>query len=93
MYLRLDYRAYKRLELQLRHWEQIETAHTSVDGFYHKALRLDIGDLTLEIQGPAVKAPLRETNGETGLPLADPAPVTELRAVREQRCDDDPEDW
>lgn len=60
VYLRLDYRAYKKLEEQLRNWDQIETAHTTVDGYYHKALRLDIGDLTLEIQGPAVKEPLRE---------------------------------
>lgn len=60
LYLRLDYRQYKHLEDQLRTWEKIETSHTSVDGFYHKALRLDIGDLCLEIQGPAVKGPIRE---------------------------------
>ena len=60
VYLRLDDRQYKHLEAQLRDWERVETSHTSVDGYYHKALRLDIGDLTLEIQGPAVKAPIRE---------------------------------
>lgn len=60
LYVRLDYRQYKHLEEQLRNWEKVETSHTTVDGFYHKALRLDIGDLTLEIQGPAVKEPLRE---------------------------------
>lgn len=60
VYLRLDYRQYKRFEEQLRNWEKIETSHTTVDGFYHKAIRLDIGDLTLEVQGPAVKEPLRE---------------------------------
>lgn len=60
MYLRLDYRQYKQLEKQLRNWESVETSHTTVDGYYHKALRLDIGDLTLEIQGPAVKEPIRE---------------------------------
>jgi hypothetical protein len=60
VYLRLDYRQYKRLEAQLRDWKGIETSHTSVDGYYHKALRLDIGDLTLEVQGPAVKAPIRD---------------------------------
>lgn len=58
IYLRLDYREYKRLEEQLRVWEQIETSHTSVNGYYHKALRLDIGDVTLEIQGPAVREPI-----------------------------------
>jgi hypothetical protein len=61
VYLRLDYRQYKAVEDQLRKWDEIETSHTSVDGFYHKALRLDIGDITLEIQGPAVKAPIRES--------------------------------
>ncbi len=60
LYLRLDYRQYKALEEQLRNWESIETSHTTVDGYYHKALRLDIGDLTLEVQGPAVKEPIRE---------------------------------
>lgn len=60
IYLRLDYRQYKKLEAQLRDWDKIETSHTTVDGYYHKALRLDIGDLTLEVQGPAVKAPIRE---------------------------------
>lgn len=60
LYLRLDYRQYKHLEEQLRNWEKVETSHTTVDGYYHKALRLDIGDLTLEIQGPAVKEPIRE---------------------------------
>lgn len=60
VYLRLDYRQYKHLEQQLRDWENIETSHTSVDGFYHKALRLEIGSITLEVQGPAVKQPIRE---------------------------------
>lgn len=60
VYLRLGYKDYKRLEDQLRHWEDLETTHTSVDGYYHKALRLDIGDLCLEVQGPAVKQPIRE---------------------------------
>ena len=70
LYLRLDYRGYKRLEAQLRDWESIETVHTSVDGFYHKALRLEIGDVTLEVQGPSVREPvreaLREEAGATG---------------------------
>ena len=60
IYLSLNYRQYKHLEDQLRAWDGIETSHTTVDGFYHKALRLEIGDVTLEIQGPAVKAPARE---------------------------------
>jgi hypothetical protein len=60
VYAQLSYRQYKLLEDQLRRWDEIETTHTSVGGYYHKALRLDIGDLTLEIQGPAVKQPLPE---------------------------------
>jgi len=60
IYLRLDYKQYKALEDQLRKWAEIETVHTSVDGYYHKALRLDIGEICLEIQGPAVKSPIRE---------------------------------
>jgi hypothetical protein len=60
LYLRLDYRQYKNLEQQLTNWAAIETTHTSVDGYYHKALRLEIGDITLEIQGPAVKEPIRD---------------------------------
>lgn len=60
IYARLDYRQYKHLEEQLRNWEKLETVHTSVDGYYHKALRIEIGDVTLELQGPAVKEPIRE---------------------------------
>jgi hypothetical protein len=60
VYLRLGYKEYKHLEEQLRNWETIETSHVSVDGYYHKALRLDIGSITLEVQGPAVKEPVRD---------------------------------
>ena len=74
LYLRLDYRQYKALEAQLRRWEQVETVHTSVDGYYHKALRLDIGDLTLEIQGPAVREPIREEKELREQPVGDPVP-------------------
>ena len=66
LYLRLDYRQYKRLEDQLRRWQDVETTHTTVDGYYHKALRLDIGDLTLEVQGPAVKEPIRHDGDTAG---------------------------
>jgi hypothetical protein len=60
IYLRLDYRQYKTLEEQLRSWEKLETTHTTVDGrYYHKALRLEMGDVTLEIQGPAVREAIR----------------------------------
>lgn len=57
IYLSLDYDEYKELEQQLRTWEDIETTHTTTAGFYHKALRLKIGDVLFEFQGPLVKAP------------------------------------
>jgi hypothetical protein len=60
IYLRLDYQGYKHLEKQLRNWQNIETSHTTVDGYYHKALRLDLGGICLEIQGPSVKKPVRD---------------------------------
>lgn len=59
VYLRLDYRGYKHLEEQLRNFEDLETVHTSVDGYYHKALRVEVGYITFEFQGPAVKEPIR----------------------------------
>jgi hypothetical protein len=81
VYLRLDYRQYKLLEQQLRHWEQVETTHTSVDGYYHKALRLDLGDITLEVQGPAVKAPIRHEEPEEAIRVSDPRVISEGRLV------------
>ncbi len=72
LYCRLTYKQYKALEDQLRNWQDVETTHISVDGYYHKALRLDIGDITLEVQGPAVKAPYREDEGEKWAPTTNP---------------------
>lgn len=60
IYMRLDYRAYKHLEDQLRRFEELETVHTTVSGYYHKALRIEVGDVTFEFQGPAVKEPIVE---------------------------------
>ncbi|KKN68698.1 hypothetical protein LCGC14_0448890 [marine sediment metagenome] len=58
LYLSLNHNQYKKLEEQLRNFKNIETTHTTVDQrFYHKAFRLDMGDLVLEIQGPRVMAP------------------------------------
>ncbi len=58
LYIRLDYRQYKHLEDQLRRFRQLETSHISVSGYYHKAFRLEVGDVTFEFQGPMVKQPL-----------------------------------
>jgi hypothetical protein len=73
VYLQLDYRAYKHLERQLLNWDRIETTHVSMDRrYYHKALRLEIGDLTLEIQGPAVREAIPDPDPavEAGLRIA-----------------------
>ena len=56
-YIRLPYDQYKAFEEAIR--EVKETTHVSVDGFYHKSIRLPIGDLTLEVYGPTVKEPLQ----------------------------------
>lgn len=58
LYVRLDYRQYKHLEDQLERFHELETSHTSVKGYYHKAFRLEVGDVTFEFQGPMVKQPL-----------------------------------
>ena len=69
LYTRLNYTQYKHLEEQLSHWEQIETTHTSMEeGFYHKALRLELGSLIIEVQGPTVKEPLKDDTMVTSPP-------------------------
>ena len=61
-YVQLGYDEYKEVENQLRDFSNIETSHKTVEGYYHKALRIKIGTSLFEIQGPLVKAPL-ETVG------------------------------
>ena len=71
LYMRLTYEQYKNLEDQLRRWTEIETAHKTVDGGYHKALRLNItGTLIIEFQGPLIKPPLYD--GEHTMPSEAP---------------------
>ncbi len=60
LYVRLNYTQYKALQAQLQDWDSIESSHTSVEGFYHKAMRLEIGSMILEVQGPTVKSPLTD---------------------------------
>jgi len=56
LYLRLTYDQYKELEHQLKNFKELETTHTSTPGpFYHKSLRVKIGDMTLEFHGPTVR--------------------------------------
>ena len=55
MYLQLDYESYKQLEEDMRAFR--ETSHKTEPGFYHKSIRLRVGnDLILEFHGPLVKA-------------------------------------
>lgn len=52
LYLHVDYEAYTAAEEQMRAYR--ETTHKSTGGFYHKSIRLKLGDLMLEIHGPLV---------------------------------------
>ena len=72
LYTRLNYTQYKHFEEQMRDWEQIETTHVDTDNqFYHKALRLELGSLIIEVQGPTVKAPLKDDTIVTSPPEED----------------------
>ena len=55
IYVRLEYDDYKDFENALTNYKTLETVHTSVEGFYHKAFRLPLGPITLEVHGPAIK--------------------------------------
>lgn len=53
IYTHLNYEDYKALEEQMRKFA--ETAHKTEGGFYHKSIRLKIGnDLVMEFHGPLV---------------------------------------
>lgn len=57
-YIPLTYRQYKHLEEQIARFKSLETTHITVDKrFYHKAFRLEVGDITFEFIGPPVMAP------------------------------------
>lgn len=55
-YVSLTHEQYKAFEEQLRRYTELETSHTTVDGFYHKSFRMTIGDIILEVHGPIVMA-------------------------------------
>lgn len=69
IYIRLGYREYKEVERQMREFK--ETSHTSVDGYYHKSIRIKVGDVEFEFHGPLVKAQEVEIEGisENDLPF------------------------
>ena len=56
IYVQLTHKEYKALEAAIRTFDKLETAHTTVDGYYHKSIRLPVGDTTFEFHGPIVKA-------------------------------------
>ena len=53
LYVRLSYQEYKDLEAAIKACK--ETLHTSTGGYYHKSIRLPVGDGWLEFHGPIVK--------------------------------------
>ena len=58
IYVRLTYEEYKLLERELKDFSNLETTHESgsLDSkFYHKSIRLHIGEIIFEIHGPLVK--------------------------------------
>lgn len=58
LYVRLTYDQYKRLEEELKRFEELESTHESGnlnDQFYHKSLRFHLGDIAVEAHGPLVK--------------------------------------
>lgn len=57
-YVQLTYEQYKRLEEFIKDFNNVETTHESTnldDKFYHKSLRLPLGDVMLEAHGPLVR--------------------------------------
>lgn len=53
IYMHLKYEDFKELERQMKEFR--ETTHKTTGGFYHKSLRVKVGDnLTLEFHGPLV---------------------------------------
>lgn len=54
IYISLSYDEYKALETACREFP--ETVHRTVTGFYHKSVRLPVGEIQMEFHGPAVKA-------------------------------------
>ena len=54
IYLNLTFDEYKNLEKQMKEFP--ETSHGEGTEWYHKSVRLTIGELTFEFHGPNVKA-------------------------------------
>ena len=54
MYMNLSFDEYKDIERQMKAFP--ETSHGEGTDWYHKSVRLKIGELTIEFHGPNVKA-------------------------------------
>ncbi len=54
MYFNLTYDQFKELEKAMKEFP--ETSHGEGTDYYHKAVRIPVGDLTIEFHGPVVKA-------------------------------------
>ena len=59
-YVRLSYEEYKRFEADLDNPNREKQHNTEDKQYYHKSIRLRLGDSWLEIHGPVVKAGLQE---------------------------------
>ena len=62
LYTQLNYEQYKDFEKQLSNFKELETTHESAtmhERYYHKAFRIRIGDMTLEVTGPLIKGWVR----------------------------------
>lgn len=53
-YVRFSHEEYKAFEEACRAFR--ETIHKTVTGYYHKSIRLPVGDTMWEFHGPIVKA-------------------------------------
>jgi hypothetical protein len=54
MYFKLSYDEWKGLEEAMKAFN--ETSHGEGTEWYHKAVRIPVGELTIEFHGPGVKA-------------------------------------
>lgn len=67
LYLSVGYEDYKALETVCKNFEEFESTHTNVpETFYHKSIRLPLGDFTIEVHAPLVFAGRSEDDGEEG---------------------------
>lgn len=81
IYMNLNYDDYKSLEEQLRNWAERETAHTTVDGFYHKSLSFRVAGIRFEFHGPNVKAAEPIGPIEVRVPYVDVSDPSVVKAI------------